>query len=140
MCPDLCGAYAWSWFGGRRRLRRYGFAVGLGRIEGYAIANSDVAVRMLASFCAALPMTLLYYHDPTLLQPVHREEVERLIAERLTMSEVPPKKWTSLSTALQATDELLATAEGADAELLSGYRTYLVQRLLEHLGAGGAAG
>jgi len=42
---------------------------------------------------------------------VHREEVERLIAGRLTMSEVPPKKWTSFSAALQATDELLATAE-----------------------------
>lgn len=62
---------------------------------------------------------------------VYREEVERLIAGRLTVSEVPPKKWTAFCATVQATDELLATAEGADAELLSGYR---------HLSGAAAAG
>jgi exodeoxyribonuclease-1 len=72
---------------------------------------------------------LIYAHDPQLLDPEHRAEIEALIQARLTADPAPVKKWTTLRVAHDATVEMLADCHPDHAALLTGYRDYLAAQL-----------
>jgi exodeoxyribonuclease I len=73
---------------------------------------------------------LIYAHDPELLDPAHRSEIDQLIQLRLLADPPPVKKWTTLRVAHDATVEMLATCHPDHVALLNGYRDYLAARLV----------
>lgn len=71
---------------------------------------------------------LIYLHDPELLPPAVKAQLDELIASRLLDDDPPAEKWTSIPAALKATEEALVLARGTAAELLKTYREFLIER------------
>ena len=72
---------------------------------------------------------LVYAHDPRLLAPQHRSDIEQLMRARLHANPPPNKKWLTFAEGINATDALLESADSAKREILVQYRAYVTGRL-----------